>query len=39
MYKATQDQLYLDDAQDFYLAGTAWGFNWNDDNVGASVSP
>lgn len=37
MYKATGQQQYLADAESEYLAGTAWGFNWNDDNVGASV--
>lgn len=38
MYKVTKEQQYLDDAENAYLAGTAWGFNWNDDNVGAAVS-
>jgi hypothetical protein len=38
LYKATNDQGYLNDAKGFYPAGTAWSFNWNDANVGAAVS-
>ena len=38
LFKATNDQGYLNDAKGFYPAGTAWSFNWNDANVGAAVS-
>lgn len=38
LYMATKDNGYLNDAKSFYPAGTAWGFNWNDANVGAAVS-
>lgn len=38
LYMATRDNGYLNDAKTFYPAGTAWGFNWNDANVGAAVS-
>nr|BBJ26603.1 GH9 cellulase [Xylophaga rikuzenica] len=37
MAKATGESSYLSDARSFYPNGTAWGFNWNDDNVGAAV--
>ena len=37
MYKATGENSYLTDAKAFYPAGTAWGFGWNDANVGAAV--
>jgi len=37
MYKATGENAYLTDAKAFYPAGTAWGFGWNDANVGAAV--
>lgn len=37
LYKATNETQYLTDAETFYPNGTAWGFNWNDDNVGAAV--
>ncbi|XP_045162577.2 endoglucanase A-like [Mercenaria mercenaria] len=37
LYKATNDQSYLNDAKGFYPAGTAWSFNWNDANVGAAL--
>ncbi|KAH3741115.1 endoglucanase E-4-like [Dreissena polymorpha] len=36
LHKATGDNAYLQDAKSFYPAGTAWGFNWNDANVGAA---
>jgi len=38
MYRATNETQYLTDAEKFYPNGTAWGFNWNDDHVGAAVS-
>ena len=37
LYKATDNLAYLTDAEDFYVSGTAWAFDWNDDNVGAAV--
>ncbi|KAH3740981.1 hypothetical protein DPMN_047699 [Dreissena polymorpha] len=38
LHKATGDQAYLNLANSFYPAGTAWGFAWNDANVGAAVA-
>ncbi|XP_052239386.1 endoglucanase A-like isoform X2 [Dreissena polymorpha] len=35
--KASGDLGYLEDAKSLYPAGTAWGFNWNDKNVGAAI--
>jgi hypothetical protein len=37
MYKATNDNGYLTDAQSLYPAGTPWGFAWNDAQSGAAV--
>lgn len=37
LYKATGERSYLGDALSFYEEGTAWAFDWNDDNVGAAV--
>jgi len=37
LYKATGEAGYLNEAKSFYPAGTAWGFAWNDANVGAAV--
>ncbi|KAH3741114.1 hypothetical protein DPMN_047832 [Dreissena polymorpha] len=37
LHKSTGDNGYLQDAKSFYPAGTAWGFNWNDANVGAAT--
>ncbi|XP_045161145.2 endoglucanase E-4-like isoform X2 [Mercenaria mercenaria] len=37
MYKATQEDKYLNDAKSLYPAGTPWGFAWNDANSGAAL--
>ncbi|XP_052821138.1 endoglucanase E-4-like [Mya arenaria] len=37
LYKATGEAGYLNDAKQFYPAGTAWGFGWNDANVGVAL--
>nr|BAF38757.1 cellulase [Corbicula japonica] len=37
MYKATNDNGYLTDAQSLYPAGTPWGFAWNDAQSGAAL--
>ncbi|XP_053378521.1 uncharacterized protein LOC123526589 [Mercenaria mercenaria] len=37
LYKATNDQSYLNDAKEFYPTGTAWSFNWDDANTGAAL--
>lgn len=37
LYKATGNTRYLQNARYFYMNGTAWGFNWNDDDVAAAV--
>jgi len=38
LYKVTGENKYLYNAESYYPKGKAWGFNWNDDNVGAAVS-
>ncbi|KAH3741117.1 endoglucanase E-4-like [Dreissena polymorpha] len=37
LHKATGEAAYLQDAMHFYPAGTTWGFNWDDANVGAAL--
>lgn len=37
LYKATNDQQYLNDAKGWFNSGTAWGYSWDDQNVGCQV--
>lgn len=37
LYKATQDAKYLSDAKGWFNSGTAWGYSWDDQNVGCQV--
>ncbi|XP_052095523.1 endoglucanase A-like [Mytilus californianus] len=37
LYKATQDSKYLSDAKGWFNSGTAWGYSWDDQNVGCQL--
>lgn len=39
LYKATNDQQYLTDAEQTYIPGAAWGFSWDEKLAGNMVWP